>query len=158
MTFLAVIINSTDKIKSLGYVFAGASLAGFLSMLVITKLRMWNDFYKQTVEYALHLGADDRPLRGLINFRIIMFGLLFIFILMLFKNLKNAGAKSLKNRVLKIFMILILWISIGIIMYFLAKFKYSKLFGRISENTGASPITITGIMNQILAMCGLGTS
>ena len=113
MTFLAVIINSTDKIKSLGYFFAGASLAGFLSMLVITKLRMWNDFYKQTVEYALHLGADDRPLRGLINFRIIMFGLLFIFILMLFKNLKNAGAKSLKNRVLKIFMILILWISIG---------------------------------------------
>lgn len=112
MTFLAVIINSTDKIKSLGYFFAGASLALGLSALAIIKLRMWNDFYKQTVEYALHLGADDRPLRGLINFRIIMFGLLFICILIFLKNLKNA-AKSLKNRVFKIIIISILWVSIG---------------------------------------------
>ena len=47
---------------------------------------------------------------------------------------------------------------IGIIIYFLAKFKYSNFFGRLSESTGARPITITGIINQILAMCGLGTN
>jgi len=112
MTLLAIIINSKDKIKSLVYFFIGASLALCISALAIIKLKMWEDFYKQTVVYAFHWGVDDRPLRGLINFRIIMFGLLFICILILFKNLENS-TKTLNNKIFKFTIILILWVLIG---------------------------------------------
>ena len=112
MIFLAIMMNSTDKLKSLGYFFTGTTLALCLSTFVIIKLKMWNDFYEQTIAYAFHWGVDDRPLRGLINFRIIMFGLLFILILIILKFLKN-GKKSLNYRVFKLILISILWISIG---------------------------------------------
>ena len=88
----AILIVKKNRLRKLIHFYLGIMLMAFVSLIVILKLDMWHEFYNQTIVYGFSLSHNDRPIRGLINLRVVLYGTIFIIIIytLLKLQLKNS--------------------------------------------------------------------
>ena len=113
VTFTILIVKK-NRLRSLIYFYLGIMLMAFISLIVILKLDMWSEFYNQTIVYGFSLSHTDRPIRGLINLRVVLYGTIFIIIIYTLLKLQLKNSRSTSSRVLRI---IILSGSFGLIIF-----------------------------------------
>jgi len=112
VTFTILVVKE-NRLKKLIYLFLGIMLTAFISLIVMLKLDMWNEFYNQTIVYGFSLSHNERPIRGLINLRIFLYGAINVTIIYIIMKLQLRNGKSAATKVLKI---VILFGSLGLIL------------------------------------------
>lgn len=111
---LAILLVRKNRLKNLINFYLGIILTASISLIIILKLDMWNEFYNQTIIYGFSLSHNDRPIRGLINFRVFLYGSMFFAIIYALLKLQLRKNNSYSSKI--IYFIFSLG-SIGLIVF-----------------------------------------
>ena len=99
LILFTIYLKKENQKKILISFISGVSITLLFLFLLMVRFQLWDDFYLQTIKYGFSLSHKDRNIRGVVNFRIVLFGVLFIFLCTI---LRDFHIKSKKSATIKI--------------------------------------------------------
>lgn len=98
LILFTIYLKRENRKKILISFISGVSITLLFLYLLMVRYQIWDDFYFQTIKYGFYLSHEGRNIRDIINFRIVLFGVLFI---LLCKMLRNFHIKFKKTTTIK---------------------------------------------------------
>lgn len=99
LILFTIYLKRENQKKILISFISGVLITLLFLFLLMVRFQLWDDFYLQTIKYGFSLSHKDRNIRDVINFRIVLFGVLFI---LLCTVLRNFHIKMKKSATIKV--------------------------------------------------------
>ena len=86
LILFTIYLKRENQKKILISFISGVLITLLFLFLLMVRFQLWDDFYLQTIKYGFSLSHKDRNIRDVINFRIVLFGVLFILFCTVLRN------------------------------------------------------------------------